>query len=76
MLVKLIRFMLTFYFIFQGMVDPGEKVTLTLRREFGEEAMNSLVMSDEEKKVMEKNIDELFDHGVEVRVTNIIVLFF
>lgn len=25
-----------------GMVEPGEKISTTLKREFGEEAMNSL----------------------------------
>lgn len=29
-----------------GMVDPGEKLSATAAREFQEEAMNSLVMSD------------------------------
>jgi len=49
-----------------GMVDPGETVTTTLRREFGEEALNSLEANDETKKKIEKNIDELFMQGTEI----------
>ncbi len=36
-----------------GMVDPGEVVSATVRREFMEEAMDSASASDEEKKKME-----------------------
>lgn len=50
----------------QGMVDAGEVVTATVKREFGEEAMNSIQMSPEEKKRMEKELDELFATGREV----------
>lgn len=49
-----------------GMVDAGEVVTATVRREFGEEAMNSIQMSSEEKKRMEKELDELFATGREI----------
>lgn len=48
------------------MVDAGEVVTATVRREFGEEAMNSIQMSSAEKKRMEKELDELFATGREV----------
>ncbi|XP_055378615.1 putative nudix hydrolase 6 isoform X2 [Condylostylus longicornis] len=41
-----------------GMVDPGEKVTTTLKREFIEEALDSL----EQKKL----IDEFFAEGKEI----------
>ena len=41
--------------IFQGMVDPGENVSLTVRREFQEEAMKS----GGEKE----SIDQLFANG-------------
>ncbi|XP_069134941.1 putative nudix hydrolase 6 [Argopecten irradians] len=49
-----------------GMVDPGEVITQTLKREFGEEAMNSLEMSEEEKRNIEVAIDDLFHKGVEI----------
>ncbi|XP_053550603.1 ADP-ribose pyrophosphatase, mitochondrial isoform X2 [Bombina bombina] len=42
-----------------GMVDPGELITATLRREFCEEALNSLEKSGEEKCTEEK-INNLF----------------
>ncbi|XP_019616862.1 PREDICTED: ADP-ribose pyrophosphatase, mitochondrial-like [Branchiostoma belcheri] len=49
-----------------GMVDVGENVSLTLKREFGEETMNSLLASPEEKKEIENNLAKLFSHGEEV----------
>jgi ADP-ribose pyrophosphatase len=41
-----------------GMVDPGENVSVTLKREFIEEALNS--------KVDESFLDDFFSHGSEV----------
>ena len=49
------------------MVDPGESVSVTLKREFGEEAMNSLQATAEEKARMEKTLSELFSSGTKVR---------
>ncbi|NXG24526.1 NUDT9 protein, partial [Grallaria varia] len=43
-----------------GMVDPGEKISATLRREFKEEALNSLEKSPEEKAKLEKQLHKLF----------------
>ncbi|KAM6402114.1 ADP-ribose pyrophosphatase, mitochondrial isoform 3-T3 [Pluvialis apricaria] len=43
-----------------GMVDPGEKISTTLKREFGEEALNSLQKSPEEKAELEKQLHKLF----------------
>uniref|UniRef100_A0A4X2K7H0 ADP-ribose pyrophosphatase, mitochondrial n=1 Tax=Vombatus ursinus TaxID=29139 RepID=A0A4X2K7H0_VOMUR len=43
-----------------GMVDPGEKISATLKREFGEEAMNSLEKSNAEKKDLEEQLHRLF----------------
>ena len=48
------------------MVEPGDTVSATLKKEFGEEAMNSLEASPEEKKQIEKQINELFAHGEKV----------
>ena len=48
------------------MVDPGDTVSRTLKKEFGEEAMNSLEASEEEKKRIEKEITALFKEGQEV----------
>ncbi|KAJ6657510.1 hypothetical protein lerEdw1_002445 [Lerista edwardsae] len=49
-----------------GMVDPGEKLSAALKREFSEEAMNSLQKSGAEKEEMEKQLNQLFnqDHFV------------
>ncbi|KAK3597211.1 hypothetical protein CHS0354_003716 [Potamilus streckersoni] len=49
-----------------GMVNAGEIVTVTLRREFGEEALNTLEMSSEEKEATLVSIEECFKHGKEV----------
>ncbi|XP_064366453.1 ADP-ribose pyrophosphatase, mitochondrial isoform X4 [Dromaius novaehollandiae] len=43
-----------------GMVDPGEKISATLKREFGEEALNSLQKSPKEKEELEKQLQRLF----------------
>lgn len=55
----------------QGMVDAGEAVSQTLKREFGEEALNSLETTEQEKKDIETHINELFKAGD--KVYNIII---
>ena len=45
------------------MVDPGDTVTNTLKKEFGEEALNSLELSPEEKKRIHDSLEDLFHHG-------------
>lgn len=49
-----------------GMVDPGELVTSTLRREFCEEALDSLALSSERKNELEKSLQAFFSKGTEV----------
>eukprot|EP01083_Nonionella_stella_P228743 810411_1 len=51
-----------------GMVDPGEHISRTIRREFGEEAMDTYGIKDEnEKKKVVKQIDDFFtNNGVEI----------
>ena len=41
-----------------GMVDPNEEVSLTLKREFIEEALNG--------KIQESELDEFFSKGQEI----------
>lgn len=43
-----------------GMVDPGEQVSLTLQREFSEEALNSLSLSPSQKAKIHERITNLF----------------
>ncbi|KAF5926690.1 hypothetical protein HPG69_001319 [Diceros bicornis minor] len=43
-----------------GMVDPGEKISAALKREFGEEALNSLQKSSAEKRELEEQLHKLF----------------
>ena len=45
------------------MVDPGDTVTNTLKKEFGEEALNSLEVSPEENKRIQESLEHLFHHG-------------
>ena len=45
----------------QGMVDPGEKISATLKREFGEEALNSLQKSSAEKRELQEKLQKLFN---------------
>lgn len=44
-----------------GMVDPGEHVSLTLQREFSEEALNSLALPASEKAIIHERITQLFN---------------
>lgn len=53
----------------QGMVEAGDTVSATLKKEFGEEAMNSLEATEEEKRKIEQCITDLFHNGEEVRST-------
>lgn len=48
------------------MVDPGDTVTNTLKKEFGEEALNSLELSPEENKRIHDSLEDLFRHGTTV----------
>lgn len=47
-----------------GMVDPGENVSLTLKREFGEETMASMDMSSSERDELMLELDRVFQRGV------------
>lgn len=49
------------------MVDPGELVSLTLQREFSEEALNSLAASPQDRERIHERITQLFNSpGLEV----------
>ncbi len=49
-----------------GMVEAGDTVSLTLRKEFGEEALNSLEASPEEQIEIASNLEKLFATGDEI----------
>ena len=51
-----------------GMVDPGENVSVTVRREFMEEALDSggLEASPDQLKDLENQVNEFFEGGLEV----------
>ena len=61
--------------ILKGMVDPGELVSATLKREFAEEALNSLEADEEEKDAIRNAVDEVFQNGVEVSIEYFIYLY-
>jgi ADP-ribose pyrophosphatase len=48
------------------MIDPGETVSATLKREFGEEALNTIEKNPTAREIIEKQLNELFAHGVEI----------
>ena len=47
-------------------MEAGDTVSATLKKEFGEEAMNSLEATEQEKREIEKHIDALFHSGERV----------
>lgn len=49
-----------------GMCDPGESVSLTLKREFMEEALNSEDMDQNKRKEMKAYMDKLFHNGTQI----------
>lgn len=48
------------------MVDAGEVVSATLKREFAEEALNALGVEEARRKSIEQALDQVFQGGVEV----------
>ena len=56
------------HYFSQGKVDPGDTVTNTLKKEFGEEALNSMDLSPEENKRLHESLEELFQHGTVVTI--------
>eukprot|EP00300_Choanocystis_sp_HF-7_P028246 c33710_g1_i1.p1 GENE.c33710_g1_i1~~c33710_g1_i1.p1 ORF type:complete len:395 (+),score=64.05 c33710_g1_i1:38-1186(+) len=49
-----------------GMVDAGECVSATLKREFGEEAMSTAGLTPEELEEWKIHLDQLFHSGTEI----------
>ncbi|XP_071942447.1 transient receptor potential cation channel subfamily M member-like 2 isoform X2 [Antedon mediterranea] len=49
-----------------GMVEPGQKVSETLKREFSEEALGQLSKSEEERAEIGEHIKTLFSNGIEI----------
>lgn len=47
-------------------MDAGEVVTDTVLREFGEEALSTKKISEEEKATILKSLQEFFQNGDEV----------
>ncbi|KZC09975.1 ADP-ribose pyrophosphatase, mitochondrial [Dufourea novaeangliae] len=49
-----------------GMIDPGETVSATLKREFMEEAMNALEKDNTSREELERSLKEFFEKGEEI----------
>ncbi|XP_067142573.1 ADP-ribose pyrophosphatase, mitochondrial isoform X1 [Centruroides vittatus] len=49
-----------------GMIDPGEFVSATLKREFCEEALNSLCLTQSDKQKLEEKLEDFFKKGKEI----------
>eukprot|EP00035_Acanthoeca_spectabilis_P013128 m.238780 g.238780 ORF g.238780 m.238780 type:complete len:374 (-) comp15810_c0_seq2:117-1238(-) len=49
-----------------GMVDPGENISATLKREFGEETMASLELPSDQLDELKENLDRVLKDGVVV----------
>ena len=47
-----------------GIVEPGHTVTATVKKEFGEEALNTLGIPEEDAKVLVQRVQEAFANGV------------
>ena len=58
------------------MVEAGDTVSATLKKEFGEEALNSLEATDEEKRKIEEHINHLFKSGDKARIVLLWETFF
>jgi len=57
------------------MVEPGENVSETLRKEFTEEALAKLEMRKEKRDQLSRRINQLFANGVEVGNKNKSLMF-
>lgn len=49
------------------MVEPGDTVSKTLKKEFGEEAFNSIELSQHEQKELQEALTKLFQNGSMVK---------
>ena len=52
------------------MVDAGENLSVTLKREFGEEALNTLEVSESQRDLIKDQIDKIFTKGIEVSIAS------
>ena len=48
------------------MVEPGEQISSTLKKEFMEEALAGLDMDETEREELKRQVDALFQLGIEV----------
>ena len=49
------------------MVEAGESVSVVLKKEFAEEAMNILESTQSQKEAIQSVVDEFFTQGAEVK---------
>ena len=58
-----------------GMVDPGEKVSTTVKREFMEEALDSTGTAQENLGELKAMVEKFFDNGEEVSIIQLFYFF-
>ena len=57
-------------------MDPGDTVSNTLKKEFGEEALNSLEMPELESSNIKTQLENLFKHGQVVCIFILLCIYF
>ena len=57
-----------------GMVDPGERIATTVKREFMEEALDSTATGKQNVDQLHAVINDFFEHGEEVRNINMMMM--
>ena len=74
--MRYVCYLKVFSFV-QGKVDAGEVVSDTVLREFGEEALSTKEISEEEKATILKYLQEFFQNGDEVNnIFSIMCLYY
>lgn len=48
------------------MIDAGEQINVTLKREFGEEALNSIEVAESRRDEIKTHVDKIFQNGIPV----------
>lgn len=48
------------------MIDAGETLSVTLKREFSEEALDSLGLPEKDRVEAQEHLNKIFHNGIEV----------
>jgi len=50
------------------MIDAGEQLSVTLKREFSEEALNCLDVKNQQRELIREKVEQIFEHGQPVSI--------